>query len=118
MYKIFVYHSLSPTSCYDSMIIFRLVVRGLSLTLNRYTFVFLFKECGNSLGVLEGEQVQVHAIKVGLENNVFVTNVLIGMYANWGLVEEARRMFDCSVERDMYSWNIMVGGYLGTGDMD
>ncbi|KAG2708408.1 hypothetical protein I3760_05G192100 [Carya illinoinensis] len=111
-------HSLLSNSSYDSMIIFRSVVRGLSLTPNRYTFVFLFKACGNNLGVLEGEQIRVHAIKVGLEDNVFVTNALIGMYANWGLVEEARRMFNCSVERDLYSWNIMVGGYVGTGDMD
>ena len=110
-------HSLSPTSSHNSLILFRSMVRGSGLLPNRYTFVFVFKACGNGLGVLEGEQIRVHAIKFGLENNVFVTNALIGMYANWGLVEEARRMFDWSVNRDLYSWNIMLGGYVGTGDM-
>lgn len=27
-------------------------------------------------------------------------------------------MFDCSVDRDLYSWNIMLGEYVRTGDMD
>jgi pentatricopeptide repeat protein len=111
-------HSLSPTSSHNSLIIFRSMIRGSGLLPNQYSFVFVFKACGNGLGVLEGEQIRVHAIKVGLENNVFVTNALIGMYANWGLVEEARRVFDWSVNRDLYSWNIMLGGYVGTHDMD
>ena len=82
---------------------------------NRYTFVIMFKACGNELGVSKGKRV--HVIKVRLESNVFVTNALIGMYANWGLVKEARRVFDWSVNRDLYSWNIMLGGYVGTCDM-
>lgn len=95
-----------------------MLTRSSSFSPNRYTFVFLFKACGDGLRVLEGEQARVHAIKVGLEGNVFVTNALIGMYAKRGMVEDARGVFDCSVNRDLYSWNIMVGGYVGLGKMD
>ncbi|KAF8398470.1 hypothetical protein HHK36_017398 [Tetracentron sinense] len=102
----------------NSLVIFRSMLRSSSLLPNQYTFVFVFKACCNGLGVLEGEQVRVHAIKLGLESNVFVRNVLIQMYANWGLVDDARRVFDWSFGWDLYSWNLMIGGYVGSSDMD
>lgn len=112
-------HVLSPTSSHNALTIFRsMLMRGSSFSPNQYTFVFLLKACGNGLGVLEGEQVRGHAIKVGLEGNLFVTNALIGMYASWGLVEAARKVFDWSMNRDLYSWNITVSGYVGLGKMD
>lgn len=110
-------HSL-PSTSHNSFAVFRAVMRAFGLLPNQYTFVFLMKACGNGLGVLEGEQVRVHAISVGLDSNVFVMNATIGMYVNLGMVEEARKVFDWSVNRDMYSWNILVNGYVGMGDMD
>lgn len=112
-------HMLSSTSSHDALVLFRLMLMQSSSNLpNQYTFVFVLKACGNGLGVLEGEQIRVHAIKVGLEGNLFVTNAMIGMYAKWGLVEDAKKVFDWSMDRDLYSWNIMVGGYVGLGQMD
>ncbi|XP_015901687.3 pentatricopeptide repeat-containing protein At5g66520 [Ziziphus jujuba] len=112
-------HILSPTSSHDALMLFRsMMMQGSSILPNQYTFVFVLKACGNGLGVLEGEQVRVHAIKVGLEGNLFVTNALIGMYAKWGSVEDATKVFDWSTDRDLYSWNIMVGGYVGLGKMN
>lgn len=110
-------HALSPTS-YNSLTVFQSMTRGPGLLPNQYTFVFVFNACGNGLGVLEGEQVRVHAIKLGFESNLFVTNALIGMYGKWGLVEEGRKVFDWAVIRDMYSWNTMIAVYVGLGNMD
>ena len=111
-------HSLSPDSCRDSLVVFRSLIRDSGLAPNRYSFVFAFGACGNGLGVQEGEQVRVHAVKVGLENNVFVANALIGMYGKWGLVEESRKVFEWAAEyRDLYSWNTMIAAYIGSGNM-
>ncbi|KAK9273712.1 hypothetical protein L1049_018522 [Liquidambar formosana] len=111
-------YALTPPLCSKSLVIFRSMIRVSSPSPNRYTFVFVFKACGNGLGVLEGEQVRVHAVKLGLESNLFVTNGLIRMYANWGMVDEARRVFDWSVDKDLFSWNILIGGYVGLGEID
>ncbi|XP_057953537.1 pentatricopeptide repeat-containing protein At5g66520-like [Malania oleifera] len=111
-------HAPTPTSSHNSLLIFRSMVQGSSLSPNRYTFVFVFKACANGLGVLEGGQVRVHAIKLGLESNLFVTNAMIQMYANWGLVEDARRVFEWSIEHDLYSWNTLIRGYVALGEMD
>lgn len=106
------------TTSGNSLLIFRSMIRVLSHMPNQYTFVFVFKACCAGLGSPEGKQVQVLAIKLGLVRNLFVTNALIQMYANWGLVHDARRTFDQSVDRDSFSWNIMIGGYVRLGKMD
>ncbi|XP_057761915.1 pentatricopeptide repeat-containing protein At5g66520-like [Arachis stenosperma] len=112
-------HSLSSDSCRDSLMVFRSLIRDSGLLPNRYSFVFAFGACGNGLGVLEGEQVQVHAVKTGVENNVFVANALISMYGKWKLVEESRKVFEWAAEyRDLYSWNNMIVAYVGAGNMN
>ncbi|XP_023529533.1 pentatricopeptide repeat-containing protein At3g62890-like [Cucurbita pepo subsp. pepo] len=111
-------HAISATSSADSFTRFRSLIRDGRLVPNQYSFAFAFKGCGNAVGVLEGEQVRVHAVKLGLENNLFVMNALIGMYVNLGFVGYARKVFDWSTIRDMYSWNIMLSGYAKLGKMD
>lgn len=110
-------HSLSPSSCNDSLMVFRLLTRDSGLSPNRYSFVFTFGACGNGLSVQEGEQVRSHAVKVGLDSNVFVVNALIGMYGKWGLVEYGRKVFEWAVDKDLYSWNTMIAAYVGSGNM-
>lgn len=111
-------HSVKAHSAHNSVLLFKSMLRGSCVRPNRYTFVFLFRACGNGLGVRDGEQVRVHGIKTGLESNLFVSNALIGMYADWGMVDEAKRVFDWSLIRDMFSWNIMVSGYICSGKLD
>ncbi|KAL2334492.1 hypothetical protein Fmac_015705 [Flemingia macrophylla] len=110
-------HSLSPHSCHNSAMVFRSLTRDSGLSPNRYSFVFAFGACGNGLGVQEGEQVRVHALKAGLENNVFVVNALIGIHGKWGLVEESQKVFQWVEDRDLYSWNTMIAAYVGSGNM-
>lgn len=110
--------AFSTTSSADSFTRFRSLIREERLVPNQYSFAFAFKACGSGVGVLEGEQVRVHALKLGLENNLFVTNALIGMYVNLDFVVDARKVFEWSPYRDMYSWNIMLSGYARLGKMD
>nr|XP_007152410.1 hypothetical protein PHAVU_004G127800g [Phaseolus vulgaris]ESW24404.1 hypothetical protein PHAVU_004G127800g [Phaseolus vulgaris] len=110
-------HSLLPHSCHNSFGVFRSLTRDSDLFPNRYSFVFAFSACGNGLSMQEGQQVRVHAVKVGLENNVFVLNALISMYGKWGLVEEGWKVFQWAVDRDLYSWNTMIAAFVGSGDM-
>ncbi|XP_039683006.1 pentatricopeptide repeat-containing protein At2g02980, chloroplastic [Medicago truncatula] len=90
-------HSMSNHSYRDSVAVFKLLTRDSGFFPNRYSFVFAFGACGNGLCVREGEQVFLHAVKVGLDCNVFVVNALIGMFGKWGDVEDARKVFDLAV---------------------
>ncbi|CAM6085796.1 unnamed protein product [Calypogeia fissa] len=69
-----------------------------------------------SAGALEWvKEVHGHAIKVGLESDVRVGNVLVHMYAKSGSIDGARLVFDRMETRDKYTWTIMIGGLAEHG---
>jgi pentatricopeptide repeat protein len=64
-----------------------------------------------------GAQVHALAVATALDGDVFVANALVAMYGGFGMVDEARRMFDesggaCSGERNTVSWNGMMSAYV------
>ncbi|KAK9112239.1 hypothetical protein Scep_019758 [Stephania cephalantha] len=118
-------YSLASTTHYSSphnfLVIFRQMIQDPGVLPNQYTLVFVLKACcccGDGLGVWAGKQVHVYAIKLGLECNVFVANVLIKMYGDCGVIGDARKVFEGSSGRDLYSWNTMLSGYVDNGDLD
>ena len=59
------------------------------------TVIALLKECAKSKDLYKGIQVHNHIIKsVLLQDNVFVNNTLVSMYAKSGALQEAQRVFD------------------------
>ncbi|XP_006364895.1 pentatricopeptide repeat-containing protein At1g08070, chloroplastic [Solanum tuberosum] len=51
----------------------------------------------------------------GLGLNIRLVNALIDMYAKCGDVKTARMLFEGLEEKDLVSWNVMIGGYTHTG---
>ena len=67
--------------------------------------------CLDLEGFLFGLQLHTFVMKYELGCEVFVRNVLITMYSKWQHLEEARRVFDEMLNRDLVSWNAMLSGY-------
>ncbi|XP_068664677.1 pentatricopeptide repeat-containing protein DOT4, chloroplastic [Aristolochia californica] len=65
--------------------------------------------CNGSLE--HGKRIHDHIIENGLESHLFVANSLIAMYAKCGSMVDAESVFNMMVERDIVSWNTMIGGY-------
>ncbi|XP_072995391.1 pentatricopeptide repeat-containing protein At3g62890-like [Typha latifolia] len=100
----------------SSLLLFRSMLRDPSAPCpNQYTFTFVLSA---SMALAESEQVRVHGIRSGFGTNLFVSNAVIGMYGNCGLVEEARKMFDDMPQRDLFSWNSLVKAYVAAGDVE
>lgn len=54
-------------------------------------------------------------VKTGFDNDGHVCHSLITMYARCGVLDDARRVFDGIVEKDLVSWNSMISGYSKMG---
>ncbi|XP_060193139.1 pentatricopeptide repeat-containing protein At4g18840 [Lycium barbarum] len=82
---------------------------------DKYTFTFIVKACVTMGNVKQGEQVHGLVKKVGLEEDVYVYNTLIHMYAKCGCFGVSRGMIDCLVEDDAIAWNALLSVYVERG---
>ncbi|KAK9147071.1 hypothetical protein Sjap_006974 [Stephania japonica] len=85
---------------------------------NLYTFPFVIKACTHLVAFEEGRQVHGMVLKKGADNDVFLINGLIHLYASCGKIDAARKLFDCSCKRDLVSWNSILCGYTNCGLME
>ncbi|KAH9306435.1 hypothetical protein KI387_010839 [Taxus chinensis] len=81
---------------------------------NQATFVIVLGVCANLAALGQGKQIQSQVMKTGFENDVFVGNSLITMYAKCGTID-ASQVFDEMPEKDLVSWNAMMTGYAQRG---
>lgn len=82
---------------------------------NKFVIPSVLKACGHVLDVRTGRILHCVVLKYSMKSDVFVVSSLIDMYSRCGLVEQARRVFDRMVEKDLVALNAMVSGYAQHG---
>eukprot|EP00250_Pteridium_aquilinum_P016131 c22959_g2_i1 orf=717-2639(+) len=95
-------------SCLD-----RMQVEGVPM--NTFTYVCSLKACGGVGDITRGLKLHVEISKDGLEGNVHVCSTLVDMYAEFGLLVEARRVLNKLPVRHVVSWNALITGYVEHG---
>ncbi|OMO85721.1 hypothetical protein COLO4_21487 [Corchorus olitorius] len=71
------------------------------------------------MGGLElGRSVHALAVKACVEGNIFVGSAVVDMYGKCGSIEDAERAFYEMPERNLVTWNGMIGGYAHQGCAD
>ncbi|OAY73274.1 Pentatricopeptide repeat-containing protein [Ananas comosus] len=93
--------------------------RRLGVPSNNYTFPFLLQACSVAPALLrEGAQVHAHAVRLGLDGDLYVRNALIHFYGSCGEITSSRRVFDeWPRSRDVVTWNAILAGYARSGRM-
>eukprot|EP00250_Pteridium_aquilinum_P020349 c24790_g10_i2 orf=358-3252(+) len=75
----------------------------------------ILKACGN-IGMMEhGRLIHDKVIRNGLVTND-VWNTLVDMYAKCGSTDEAQKVFDSSLSKDLLSWGALIAGYTQHND--
>ncbi|KAK9069371.1 hypothetical protein SSX86_011274 [Deinandra increscens subsp. villosa] len=79
------------------------------------TFTVALKACTTMMNMEMGEEVRKHAIDCGYEDDVFVASSLLNLYAKYGKMNEAQKVFDKMPKRDVVSWTTMITGFAQSG---
>ncbi|TVU10392.1 hypothetical protein EJB05_43917, partial [Eragrostis curvula] len=83
---------------------------------NEFTLPFVLKACTRSQVWEQALVVHAVIVKLGFVQQVFVGNALLHSYAHARLLADSRRFFDEMVDRNIVSWNSMIGGYAQVGN--
>ncbi|XP_071677753.1 pentatricopeptide repeat-containing protein At4g20770-like [Lolium perenne] len=83
-----------------------------------FTLASVLSACGAVAAPEDGRRCHGLAVKVGLDENQFVENALLGMYTKCGSVGEAVQLFDAMASPNEVSFTAMMGGLAQTGSVD
>ncbi|XP_068665027.1 pentatricopeptide repeat-containing protein At3g16610-like [Aristolochia californica] len=79
------------------------------------TFVGMVSVCGDLNSIYNGESVHAQVIKSAFAVDQFVANSLIEMYAKFGVLNSAVKLFEVMEVKDAISWSTMIGGFVQNG---
>lgn len=80
-----------------------------------YTFVALLKACAGLGNLEEGRAIHNEIRQNKVSTELHVGNTLVGMYANFGYLTEARDVFDNLIAKSVVSWTALIAGYAEHG---
>ncbi|KAJ7567538.1 hypothetical protein O6H91_02G151800 [Diphasiastrum complanatum] len=78
---------------------------------NSRTFVGALNACASISALKEGRRIHKQVIQKGLESHVIVGSSLVDMYSKCGCMEDAHRVFNSMLTRNVVSWSAMIVGY-------
>ncbi|KAK9278725.1 hypothetical protein L1049_028301 [Liquidambar formosana] len=81
------------------------------------TLVTILPVCAAEREVELGMAVHGLAVKLYLIQELMVNNALIDMYSKCGFLSEAEILFDKNDNKNVVSWNTIIGGYSKVGDV-
>lgn len=81
------------------------------------TYPFLAKASARLLKPVLGGAIHGRIAKHGYESDRFIGNSLIHMYASFGDIRFARKIFDEMPVKNLVSWNAILDGYAKCGDV-
>ncbi|KAL8139863.1 hypothetical protein V2J09_005884 [Rumex salicifolius] len=88
---------------------------GLRVTVDSLAGMAAIGACSMLRSLQEGRKIHDIAQVSGLDSDVLVSNSLLKMYLDCGSVEDARKVFNRMVAKDVISWTEMIRGYVKNG---
>ncbi|KAG7597488.1 Pentatricopeptide repeat [Arabidopsis suecica] len=81
------------------------------------TVVTVLPVCAREREIRVGKGVHGWAVKLSLDKELVVNNALMDMYCKCGCITDAQTIFKLNNNKNVVSWNTMVGGFSAEGDI-
>ncbi|KAG7591096.1 Pentatricopeptide repeat [Arabidopsis thaliana x Arabidopsis arenosa] len=105
-------YSKSKSCCYSDVLLLYNRMRRHCDGVDSFNLVFAIKACVG-LGFLEnGMLIHGLAMKNGLDKDDYVAPSLVELYAQFGTMESAQKVFDEIPVRNSVLWGVLMKGYL------
>ncbi|OVA20175.1 Pentatricopeptide repeat [Macleaya cordata] len=88
------------------------------IVLDSFSLSLVLQACGRSKNDWNGRRVHTHVWKLGFILDLFVQTALVEMYARFGTLDVAQRVFDEMYEPDLVSYNVMLAEYARVGEIE
>nr|GLL41307.1 pentatricopeptide repeat-containing protein At4g33990 [Ipomoea trifida] len=86
-------------------------MRSVEIKMDKVTVATVLPICAQMNDILCGVLIHLYIIKHGLEWDIIVSNALINLYAKFGELGHAEKVFNQMVIRDIITWNSMIAAY-------
>ncbi|CAN0857220.1 Pentatricopeptide repeat-containing protein At5g43790 [Linum grandiflorum] len=93
----------------ETLHLFREMQNNSSVRPNEVTLVAVITACSNLGALSQGAWAHLLVLKTGLRLNRYVGTALVELYSKSGRVDLARQVFDQLPQRDILSYNAMIG---------
>ncbi|CAK9145241.1 unnamed protein product [Ilex paraguariensis] len=82
---------------------------------NHFTLASVCDACAGCSSLFVGHQVHSCLVKSGIPLDVILSTSLVEMYAKCGDIEAASSIFQSMQQKNLVSWNSIIGGYARHG---
>ncbi|CAL5390110.1 unnamed protein product [Camellia sinensis] len=101
----------------EALVVFSAMHR-IGVKANQFTYGSTLRACTSMMCLDRGNQIQGCIQKSRLVKNLFVQSALVDLHSKCGKLEDACYIFESMPERDVVSWNAMIGGNVVQGFAD
>lgn len=82
---------------------------------NNCTYSIILNISGDLPSIQWGKQTHCRILKPGFNSDVVIGSALIDMYSKCGRLNDARKVFDCLISKNLVTWNTIIIGYAQHG---
>ena len=97
--------------CYEQM-------QCLGIPLDVVTFACILKACSAIASIDKGREIHDNILTRGFDQDLFLGNTLVDLYAKSGAFIEAQHIFNTLSVRDVVSWNSLISVHAQVGESE